>query len=267
MTLRSVLLSTAFVFLALAGSHSPAAQAGEFTLGVEGFHDNYKEPDPDIQVDTNANFGGITAGYELNGHRDWFADVNGRFDYGKDNYKSVDGVSKGVPQYEAEFQGLLGLKQISHQGSVFKVYTGVGARLFWDDGDGTSTSLGFGGYDRRIQQVYIPFGISDQFSLGRLYLRPTAEFDDLVWGRVYSHLAPYTGFNITNTQNSGWGLRGELMLGQKLQHYSWEAGPFIRYWKIDESSMETDPSDPSLGFVEPDNNRTQVGGIFRLKFR
>lgn len=47
-----------------------------------------------------------------------------------------------------------------------------------------------------------------------------------------------------NTQHDGYGLRGEIMIGQKPSSVSdigWEFGPFVRYWNIKDSNITTAP--------------------------
>lgn len=263
MMIRSIAAVAAVTLLC--GLNPVPAQAGETTLGIEGFHDNYQEPRSDILVNNHANYGSVTAGYESTGASDYFYGVQGRFSYGRNDYKSVSGVDHNVPQYEGEARALIGFKNNSVTNDIH-AYTGIGYRGFLDKGGGTVTNLGFGGYDRHINQVYVPFGASDKMPIGGNWtFTPLAEYDQIVWGRVKSDISPYTGYDITNSQHHGFGARGELMFGQKLEHYSWEAGPYIRYWRI-ETSKVTYPPDGSGGLVEPSNRRTQIGAALRVSF-
>jgi len=239
---------------------------GKFSFGLEGFTDNYEEPEPGVEVDEHATYGSITAGYTYNFNNAYFVGMEGRGSYGRNDYKSVSGTADNIPQYETEAR-LLGGMRIPMQGgtTVFIPYFGLGSRFYYDNSNGVVTSLGAAGYDRRILQFYAPIGFKMEITSGAWTYSPMIEFDPLLLGKVNSRLGNVPGFyNITNTQKNGYGWRGEFMIGQKYQNYSWEAGPFFRYWKIDESETDTD----QIGqvFVEPKNTRIQAGAGLRFNF-
>ena len=94
---------------------------------------------------------------------------------------------------------------------------------------------------------------------------PMLEFDAMVYGSVRSQLSPITGFDITNTQHNGYGLRGEFMIGHSLGSHEIQFGPFIRYWTVQDSEPQPDPGDPRYYFYEPHNTRLQAGAALRLK--
>ncbi|MEJ0010780.1 MAG: hypothetical protein WDN72_10105 [Alphaproteobacteria bacterium] len=99
-----------------------------------------------------------------------------------------------------------------------------------DDGKGTVTSFGAGGYDRRILQYYMPVGTSYRFTSGGWSFRPTLEYDPLLLGKVKSDLAqvnPATYDNITNRQDPfrGFGLRAEFLMGPAdPEPFGWKLG-------------------------------------------
>lgn len=240
-------------------SHAALA-ADNFSLGLEGFRDHYQEPDPGVQVDEHADYGSVTGGWTHSYGRN-FTGLDGRASYGKDDYKSTSGVDNGIPQYEFEARLRQGLN-VAMGGGTLSPYIGLGTRYFYDKSKDTVTNLGFYGYDRRILQFYAPIGATYTFTSGSWTFAPNAEFDPLLLGKVNSRLQNGGGYNITNTQSagSGYGIRGEFMVGQK----GWQVGPFVRYWHINQSDTTTAPDGSQ--WVEPRNERLQYGAALRFLF-
>ena len=240
----------------------PAHAGDQWNIGVEGFYDKYREKV--VDVTTTTPFGSITAGYTYNTPYA-FGAIDGRFSYGNASYKSPDGTNH-TPQYDGEVR----LRGGFNFGN-FSPYSGVGGRFYLDKGTGTTTNLGYGGYDRHIQQFYIPVGADWQFNLGDGWsLTPNGEYDHLVYGRVKSDLKQFADFgaNAVNKQHSGYGLRASLLLGHsygRANANTWQFGPFIRYWHIKNSDIFVAPS--GAAGLEPDNTRVQVGAKLRFLFR
>jgi hypothetical protein len=251
------LLAGAGLFL----HNTPAKADTLFSLGVEGYTDQYKEPIAD--VDTTAGYGGITASYQVS-QPNWFLGIDGRADFGLAKYSSVDGTAQHEPQYETEFRLYGGPTYTLNGGSEIAPYIGIGTRLYFDQSAHTFTDLGFGGYNRYIQQVYAPVGASWTFRSGDWTITPNAEYDQLLYGHVWSGLKEFTGYDVTNTQSSGYGVRGALMFGTRSGKYLWEAGPYFRYWDIKNSDVFVGPDGD--GWIEPHNTRLQVGAQARLLF-
>ena len=90
-------------------------------------------------------------------------------------------------------------------------------------------------------------------------LTPNLEYDAFLAGRVESKTRSIIGTDLTNNQTifQGYGVRGEIMLGQKKTGgFGWEAGPFARYWHLKTSDLDHQTG----AFVEPNNYRLQTGG-------
>lgn len=239
------------------------AEAGQWGIGVEGFYDNYKEPDPTIRVDTDTKYGSVTVGYAWG--YDTVAAIDVRGSMGEADYSSVSGTSENSPQYEAEVRGRLGFRE-SFAGGTAMPYVGLGARAYYDHSQNTVTSLGYVGYDRKINQVYIPVGVDMTFPAGAWQIKPNLEYDQLVYGSVESDLGSIPGYSdITNQQHKGYGLRASLMFAHKLGGSTWEAGPFIRYWDIPTSDTTRD--DFGTYWIEPDNKRMQAGLAMKVLFK
>jgi hypothetical protein len=237
-----------------------AAQAeSSYMLGVEAYYDRYQEPQSGVRVDSRAGYGGIIGTYSYATGRLNLA-VDARLDAGVNHYHSVDGSSDGEPQYESEERLRIGTS-FNLGNAMLLPYTGVGVRLFFDNGKGYFTNLGYAGYDRRIAQFYVPVGAKLNFvTSGGWSVSPVLEYDQLIVGKVNSRLANVGDENMLNTQHQGYGVRGELMFGRD----GWEAGPFVRYWNIKDSDITCD----SLGNcgLEPRNDRIQIGADLRARF-
>jgi hypothetical protein len=245
---------------------SPSARAGgQFSIGIEGFGDRYREPTPAADVTDTSAYGSITAGYLYTGQQHWFTSVDGRASYGRDSYKSPSGTSSGAPQYEGELRFRLGA--VLHElGGVFSPYTGIGWRTFLDNGAGTQTNLGYYGYDRYINQIYVPLGVALSYHTDDDWtLTPVLEFDALLYGHVESKVSQFIGTDINNDQNDGYALRGEFMIGHRFGEHEFQFGPFVRYWNVEDSDFQADPTHPGYGFYEPHNTRLQAGAALRMK--
>lgn len=256
-----------------------AHAANEFSLGVEGFYDNYQEPSG--TVNTNTDYGSVTAGY-MHSFNDFFTAVEGRYSQGNADY-SADSTLGGTPEHvtingitdiETDFRVRSGVIIPRTNGAIMP-YVGVGFRYYFDEGKGAESNNGVLAYDRHISQIYIPVGGTYSFHWGDWMMAPNAEVDPMIWGQVNSHLAPLNAFvpadhqepNISNTQHSGIGFRGEFMAGQQYEDYGWKIGPFFRYWVIQKSDVVGTPnSPPGEGLAEPRNTRLQAGLAFRVNF-
>lgn len=240
----------------------------EFRIGIEGAQDNYREDT--VKLSEHARFYGGTVDY-IHKRNGFMSSVQLRGYYGKDNYKSISGTISDIPQYEAEVRGIAGLiVPIGNIGGVKAVipYFGLGMRHFIDNSKGKVTNLGFFGYDRRITQFYVPLGAMWSFDKWGFTFSSMAEFDFLFYGRVNSRFKNFDpgAVNLNNTQKDGYGLRGEFMMGQKYEDFSWQFGPFVRYWGIDDSDVDTVGGTQAGSYIEPENTRTQVGAAFRVQF-
>ncbi|MBY0407826.1 MAG: hypothetical protein K2Q01_09040 [Rickettsiales bacterium] len=241
----------------------------EYRIGVEGFQDKYTEDSVDLVE--HARFGSVSADY-IHSANGFFTSVQSRVSYGRDDYKSISGVARNIPQYEGELRGITGVTvPIPEMGGVRAIvpYVGLGIRHFYDNSKGLRTSSGFNLYDRRITQFYIPIGANWSFTKGDFVFSPNLELDLLFYGKVNSRFRNFdpTAKNLDNTQRRGVGFRGEFMVGQKYEDYSWQIGPFFRYWKVDDSDSDTIPSGFNAGtYIEPENARLQTGGALRVQF-
>lgn len=268
MMIRNQLL-TATALMAVFSSSAYATDT--FSVGIEGFRDVYKEPV--VSLRETGTLGSVTLGYN-HGWNQYFAALGLRASHGESDYKSISGAIDDFPENEADIRGLGGITYNTDRGAV-KVYSGLGTRLYYQEGKGkvirTPTQDSYG-YDRRMMQFYLPVGVSYQMRYGDYTITPKGELDMLLFGKVQSrmnYIRNSSGVSygtITNTQQflSGYGLRSELMFGKSMGSYSVEAGPFVRFWSVGDS--QTDASSLGVPFYEPENKRVQYGAAMRVVF-
>jgi hypothetical protein len=236
------------------------SSANRFTLGIEGFYDEYQEDS--VSLVDEGYFAGITASYEHFFEPDWYGAIEFRAARGSTDYESVSGTIDSISQWDTETRALLGYTPAHYQQGRTKFYTGLGTRYFSDELKGKTASLGGAGYDRRIFQLYLPIGITYEFAAYGLTFTPNVEYDKLLWGNVSSRLGTIGGAfrNLEHEQTEGYGLRGELLMGQMDERgRGWQFGPFVRYWDIPDSEVNG-------GFLEPENTRLQAGANLKYAF-
>lgn len=234
---------------------------GRTSFGIEGYYDEYKEDSVSL-VDQGI-FGSITATHDYYFNDTVFATLDGRGSYGSTDYESISGTIDDITQWEIEGRVLIGRDANLSDASRFRYYTGLGGRYFVDELEGKVSSLGFAGYDRRIFQLYLPVGITYEFRAYGLQFAPNLEYNHLLYGYVNSRLGVIPGlYDLENTQDEGYGLRGEFLVGDINERgRGWQFGPFFRYWDIADSDIVTNPAG---SWIEPENTRLQAGA--KLKF-
>lgn len=257
----AVFLALALINLSAFEAHAGSKSSGNFTLGIEGFQDEYEEPG--LMKETT-DFGAVTAGYTYSDSNRFFLTTQGRVALGENDYESpISGTYSGARQFEADVR-VVGGQGYGTDGRL-RLYTGLGVRYYRDESKGFVTDVGDHGYDRRIAQVYWPIGASYEIRTRYFSITPKAEADFLLYGNVSSRLQNVGLANLDNRQDAftGYGLRGEVMLGRDMGNYALQFGPVFRYWDIGESNVSQVPGFAIVG-VEPDNERTQVGAAARV---
>ncbi|MFM9890022.1 MAG: hypothetical protein ACKVOE_05160 [Rickettsiales bacterium] len=257
---------------------APAAEAkssnprrsNRFYVGVEGYYDRYKEPVVDLVED--GGFGSITYGYTHDFTPQWFAGLEGRASYGQSSYKSISGSIAAIPAFEFD-QRIRGGYDFAYSPSFhLKPFIGIAARYYSEGGKGevSNSSPPRFGYDRRITQIYLPIGVDLENRFAGYSIQSSFEVDPLLWGYVESRFQNLGAPQASNHQTSGYGLRGEVLLGNVDTYGTgWQFGPFVRYWDIDDSkTAECDGPVAGPGFcvLEPANTRLQAGLTARFLF-
>lgn len=243
---------------------APTGPTHHWSLGFDGFYDRYREPS--LNLETEGTYYGMNASYEFYSRRmeDLYSGIDLRASIGESDYESGSGTIEGLDESEYEARWKIGISTI-RDGRGVVPYTGLGARYYRMDGKDVVSSLGAQGYDRNIFQVYIPVGVNLHTQLGGWNIRSNLEYDHLFAGWVSSRLGTIPGYeNAMNHQDSGFGLRAELLAGQTYDNgMGFVIGPFLRYWDVDDSKTD---SQAAGTFYEPQNDRLHAGVTAKFLF-
>jgi hypothetical protein len=226
---------------------------------------SYKYEEPDVMTNKGTLYG-IFGSYTFRGSGQgsltpFGADPNdalsfeGRLAFGEVDYEGS--LMDGTP-YEASgnddflFDIRLLWSRQQPEAQIFNgVYAGLGYRYLNDDSSGDSY-----GYERESNYLYVPIGMRKDWRLQpRWRLSLTGELDVLLVGYQVSHLDP----TIRNWQWPGVGGVVSLELQHRGDNIDLGVAPFVRYWWIDESSVED-------GYYEPENNTVEYGLSFIFRF-
>lgn len=236
-------------------------------IGADVHHQAYREPS--LGVDENGWLGGLT----LDGRMEYnLWQLRGEMlaDYGNMDY-SGSGTVNGIDDYEFELRALIArVLPLDAQGAQVTPYAGIGYRLLADRLGGKTTSTGAVGYDRLSQYEYMPLGLETKFGiLPGWSVKPSAEYDYFIHGTQDSYLSQVSSglSDLHNTQHSGYGVRGSVMVRMDAAHPV-EFGPYVRYWNVKQS--DTQP----VGFrgvtvgsgYEPANHTTEIGIAAKVWF-
>jgi hypothetical protein len=202
--------------------------------------------------------------------------LDSRFEYGKINYyggiQHGDGsvtpeTFDGIDDYMAEVRLLFG-KDFNFNARSTRVtpYLGGGYRYLFD----ASSKNKPGGYNRRIQYLYLPTGLEVMHKLGNGWsFGADAEYDFFIRGFVTSYLQTLGYGDLNNTQRGGFGLRGSIKLVKSFDRYSLFLEPYVRYWHIHNTRWsESKPNADGYVIIgeEPDNSSLEMGGKLGVEF-
>ena len=175
-----------------------------------------------------------------------------------------------------EFRGLIGKDFMVLPEYSLSPYVGIGYRTLFNDARGTS-STGAPGYRRYNELFYLPIGVYPRTHIDtNSRLSGMLEFDYVVHGLQTSYLSDVNRGdpNISNSQTSGYGIRGNIMYETK----TWSFGPVFTYWNIDQSKSNTTIDNSPitcagvggppciLSGYEPANNTFEAGVEFKYHF-
>lgn len=204
----------------------------------------------------------------------WFlrAEASGDAAY-VDYDSSVSGRASGIWDVKGEVRALAG-GDVAWGRYMLTPFGGLGYRTLYDMEGGTTTNrvpTPALGYNRLSQYLYLPLGLSVGIPWRRWTVTPTVEGDIFLQGWQTSYIrglpctpcAPPGNFDsdITNTQSGGYGFRGRIMFATDMPWGRLSFGPFLRYWRIDQSNSANLTSGGKLvgiGF-EPSNHTFESG--------
>jgi hypothetical protein len=232
-----------------------------YELGPEISSFEYKEPG--IMKETGA-LAGIHASCSWRNKA--LLRLEGRFSYGKVDYESSGtGTMDSITDMIFETRGIAGYNFEQSETFTVTPYIGIAYRYLRDDTSGEITSTGAHGYLRQSNYFYLPLGIEVNKVLANGWsIGATAEYDQLLEGRQKSRISDVeSGYgDATNTQDTGFGLRGSIRIKKDVDSRYYVAEPYIQYWEIDKSDNEREMYGgvPTGYYIyEPKNTTMEIG--------
>ena len=269
--LRTARFAAIAVLAMLAGKAEAAGtkntSSDSFEIGLEGQYYQYREP---LFAKLQGYGIGLDGTYTYNWNS-WFLRANVIADFYNLNYSS-DGTGSldGIDDYKQDYRGMFGHSWKVGKGTTVSPYLGIGYRMLFDANGENISSAGAAGYNRRSQYLYAPIGVGLDFKAGNWGLRTYGEYDFLIRGWQTSYLRDL-GFdnNIENNQTGGFGLRGAVMVDPPINFYHFSVGPYVRYWNIHESDLQTLYfGGAAIGTgQEPRNNTLEYGLEASVRFQ
>ena len=233
-----------------------SANVHKFALGAEGF--SYKYREPGVMAD-KGNLYGVSGEYSYAWSNGIFIQPELRYAYGKTSYRShrTGRMGRHTPNHLVETRFLTGYTHSFSPTLTITPFIGLGYRYKRDESAGMVSSTGHYGYHRESNYLYIPIGLKANQQLGeKCALEGSTEYDVFIGGRQHSHLP---SGSVSNDQHHGYGARAELLLSTKFTTSKLAVGPFINYWKIKDSKVES-------GVYEPRNTTTELGVKIKYTF-
>lgn len=234
-------------------------------IGPELSYIEYKEPD--VMSEKGPMFG-IGAAYTY--RNGVMIKVAGKFSYGLVDYQN-SGTLNNIEDIMLEIRTLGGYDFKISSSFTMTPFIGLGYRYLKDNMSGKITSTGAKGYLRESNYYYSPIGIEavnvfhNGWSAGVIL-----EYDYFWKGMQKSYLSNVlAGYNdIENNQNSGYGMKGSIIIKKQTDRVFYAIEPFIRYWNIDKSDVQ---NWTFYGTVigtawEPKNESTEIGVRFMIGF-
>lgn len=149
----------------------------------------------------------------------------------------------------------LGGDSVPMGSTIVAPYVGVGYRR-WNN-----EVLGL--YDEITEYLHLPLGMNVYWVLGAGWTMITRfEGNIILWGRVTEQFSDIPGidYDLKYDLSGGYGAEAEFLVRKRLGHnLSFSVRPFVRYWTVDDSELE---STFSLFFIPA--NETGEAGV-RLK--
>ena len=246
----------------------PRQPAWEIGIGL--FHSDYEETDNGADsMSLKGLMGGFLVSYT---HRAPYNNImlKGELETGVGNvdYQSPKGGSMtDIDQSMGEFRGILGYDFYVNDSVVITAYTGFGIRYLSNASGGKTATSGAPGYDRESTYYYSPIGVEVASETKNGWaLAFVAEYDVFWGGEQESQLGDaYFGAGVVkNEQDSGYGLRASVKIGNK-KNLPFIIEPFFRYWNIDDSDSVNVPA-LGIPFMEPSNETMEIGVKLYIRF-
>jgi hypothetical protein len=257
----------------LPSKEQPKEWAHEFTAGLESFQYKYNE-----RTEEHKNFMqdkgmlyGVNGAYQLTYRGIVFIRPEARWAYGYADYNNWRGNQYNkshIPSMIFEPRLLVGGNIPTNSSLILSPYTGVGFRYKWDDTTDVKNQANIPGYERVNKLWYLPVGTRLQYRFtDRWFMQGTAEYDWMIEGKQFGYSSKhFSPSPVVVKQKSGWGAKGELLVGHHFDKVSVAFGPYLQYWKIKKSSTKictyyNDRGDdyPNTPISEPENETRELG--------
>lgn len=231
-------------------------------IGPEISYIEYREPD--IMSEKGLMYG-INAAYSY--RNGVMIKVAGRFSYGQVDYQNSV-TFNNIDDIIFEIRTLGGYDFKISKSFTMTPFIGLGYRYLRDDMAGRTSPAGSEkGYLRESNYYYSPIGIEaanvfdNGWSAGAII-----EYDYFWKGKQKSNFSTaFAAYNdVENDQNSGYGLRGSIMIKKQTARLFFAIEPFIRYWNIDQSEIQNLTAYETI--LEPKNESTEIGVKFMIGF-
>ncbi len=234
-------------------------------IGPEISTIEYKEPDVMSQKGLMY---GIGAAYTY--RNGVMIKVAGRYSYGQVDYKN-SGTINNIDDSIFEIRALGGYDFKISSSFTMTPFIGLGYRYLKDDMAGRISSTGAKGYLRESNYYYSPIGIEAVNVFDKGWSAGVILEYDYFWkGTQKSYLSgAIAGYNdVENSQNSGYGVRGSIIIKKQTDRVFYAIEPFIRYWNIDKSEIKNlTYYGTVIGTAwEPKNESTEIGVKFMIGF-
>lgn len=235
----------------------------EMTMGFSMSQYDYREPNMVLPTGTTTSaISDVKQSgtmYGVHGEKTWtledgdFLRFDANFQGGKVDYHGSGSMPNQTTRfYEARL--VYGVDDELGRG-VLSTYAGLGYRYLYNDARG-SVKVGkttYFGYEREQQYTYLPVGVTYRTMMGAKRLSLNGELGLLLMGSNHSHSDT---FSDTFKQRSGF----EARLAATLSQGSWEVGPYVHYWRVNDSDMNRVYIGKTLiESYEPKNTTVDVG--------
>jgi len=174
-------------------------------------------------------------------------------------FQGASGTSTNIPDLIVETRAVAGMDFPVSEHVWLSPFAGFGFRYLYDDLRGYNAANVAVGFRRESTYAYAPLGISARVRLGEhRVLVPSVEADVFISGRQTTRLSDLgTGTSdVMNSQNSGRGYRGSLMLEQD----RWAFGVWMNYWHVRDSNAQAG------GVYVPENRTRETGAGIIYRF-
>lgn len=242
-----------------------------FGVGFETFYiDNEEDTNPDVSWDGTM-YGGYL-NYAFHGSNSLMIGADLAVTYGELTYDgflypSGQQYSEDSEDWIVEVRGLIGNDFSVGSGSILTPFTGFGCR-YWNDEIQSRY-----GYEREVTYYYSPFGLMFTAPItGNWNWGINAEYDFFWGGKVESHLSDLgAGWSDADNEwdvGDGYGVRVSIWFaGDVNDNVGMRIEPFVRYWDIDDSDIDTVNTPLGRAFVyEPATTVFAAGVRVGLEF-